>query len=200
MDFKEIALHIITTYKYPGIYLLFIIDTMGVFLPSKTLLTICGILIEKGQLSLLPLLASTLGGSLTGFCISYALGRKIGKPILTWLCRFFRITPYKYEKAEAWFNKYGPAFILVAYFTPGLRHITPYLAGITRMPFRKVILYASTGAALWILTFVSLGRLLGNYINFADLPDEYLPWAIAAVLLVAAVVYLLAKRCKKSTS
>jgi len=196
LDLKETAQYIIATYKYPGIYFLFIIDTMGVFLPSKTILTICGLLVQKGQLALLPLFFSTLGGSLTGFCASYVIGLKAGKPVLTRYGKYIALTPDRYEKAVAWFCRYGPAFILAAYFTPGLRHITPYLAGITKMPFSRVIFYAFTGASLWILTFVSLGRLLGNIDITRILPEEYLPAAVL-LLLAAAGLYLAIKYKKK---
>lgn len=197
MDLKETAQYIITTYKYPGIYFLFIIDTMGVFLPSKTILTICGLLVQKGQLNLLPLFLSTLGGSLTGFCASYVIGQKVGQPVLARYGKYIFLTPDRYKKAVAWFYRFGPAFILAAYFTPGLRHITPYLAGITKMPFKKVIFYAFTGASLWVLTFVSLGRLLGRYIDLNRiLPGQYLP-AAALLLLAATGLGLIIKYIKR---
>lgn len=197
MEFKEFALNIIETYKYVGLYFLFIVDTMGVFLPSKTLLTICGILVEQGRLSLLPLVLATLSGSLTGFSTSYFIGLKVGKPLLTKYGKYLHLTPKRYEHAEAWFNKYGPAFIVVAYYTPGLRHVTPYLAGITKMSFIKAFFFALAGASLWILTFVSLGRFLRNNIyELHQLLDRYLWEAIGATALTLLIWAIIRARSK----
>jgi membrane protein DedA with SNARE-associated domain len=198
LNLQETALHVINTYKYPGIFLLFIIDTMGVFLPTKTILTLCGLLVQKGQLNLLPLFFSTLAGSLTGFCVSYVIGIKVGMPLLERYGKYLLLTPDRYKKAVAWFYRFGPAFILIAYFTPGLRHITPYLAGITRMPFRKVIIFASAGASLWVLTFVSLGRLLGKYVDINRiLPEKYLPAAVLALLAAAGLIMAIKYKRKR---
>lgn len=201
MEVKEFAVDIIEKYKYAGLFFLFIVDTMGVFLPSKTLLTICGVLVEQGRLSLLPLVLSTLGGSLTGFCTSYFIGLRVGKPLLTKYGKYLHLTSQRYEQAEVWFNKYGPAFIMVAYFTPGLRHVTPYLAGITKMSFIRALSFAFCGALLWVLTFVSLGRFLrNNFYELHQLLDRYLWEAIGAValtLLVWAIVKARFKRDEK---
>jgi len=56
-----------------------------------------------------------------------------------------------------WFGKYGNKQLFVAYFIPGVRHITGYFCGITRMPFRKYAVYAF----FWVSLFISLGRVLG---------------------------------------
>lgn len=193
MDIKEFALNIIETYKYVGLYFLFIIDTMGVFLPSKTLLTICGVLVEQGRLNLPPLVAVTLCGSLTGFSASYFIGAKVGKPLLDNYGKYLHLTPKRFEQAENWFHKYGPAFILVAYFTPGLRHVTPYLAGITKMAFAKAFFFALCGAFLWIITFVSLGRFLRNNLQgLYLLMNQYL-WEAVAVALFMLLTWVFIK-------
>lgn len=194
-------LQLISGYKYAGIYAFFVIDTLGVFLPSKTILTITGVLVQAGRLSFPPLFLSALAGSLSGFCISYTIGIRVGKPFFQKYGRFLRISPSGLEKAENWFNRFGPAFIIVAYFTPGLRHITPYLSGIAGMSFYKAIAFAAAGAALWITTFVSLGRFFGGQIGrIGELLDRYQWQAVILALLAAslalAVRMLTAKKKK----
>ena len=51
--------------------------------------------------------------------------------------------------------------MIIAYFIPGVRHITGYFSGITQIPFRTYALYAYSGAFIWTGTFISLGKLLG---------------------------------------
>lgn len=161
MEISNIFKDYIYEYKYAGIFLLFFIDTLGVFLPSKTLLTITGILVQKGFLSLLPVYICALGGSLSGFSVSYTIGRRLGNPFLDRYGRFIRLNPSKINRARTWFNRYGPPFIIIAYFIPGLRHVTPYLAGISTISPWKALTYATIGAMLWITIFNYLGQLLG---------------------------------------
>lgn len=174
MELKDSIVYIISAYKYPGLYILFIIDTLGVFLPTKTILTFTGVLVQQGYLAFFPLFISAFLGSLTGYCISFTIGLKLGKPFILKYGRRLHITGPRLESAERWFDKYGPAFIMAAYFIPGVRHITPYLAGISGMPFSRTLFFASLGAAVWISTFVSLGRFFGeNLPLIISLADSY---------------------------
>jgi membrane protein DedA with SNARE-associated domain len=159
---RELIFHLLQHYGYIGLYLLFIIDTLGVFLPSKTILIISGFLVSQGFIKHLPLFIAALAGSLTGFFTGYQVGTKVGKPFLDKYGKCIYLTPKLLRKAEKWFDAYGTAAILIAYFIPGLRHIVPYLSGIAQMPVRKVMLCAFSGATLWVLTFTLIGRFLGN--------------------------------------
>ncbi|HBV97592.1 MAG: hypothetical protein JL50_03900 [Peptococcaceae bacterium BICA1-7] len=192
MELKDTIVYIISTYKYPGLYILFIVDTLGVFLPTKTILTFTGVLVQQGYLSFFPLFISAFLGSLTGYSVSYTIGLKLGKPFILKYGRRLHITAQRLERAERWFEKYGPAFIMAAYFIPGVRHVTPYLSGISGMAFSRTLFFASLGAAVWIATFVSLGRFFGeNLPLIVSLADNYryqaLSLAALAILLFAAI-------------
>jgi len=95
-------LQLVTNYGYLGLDIYFIIDTLGVLLPSKS---------------------------------------------------------EKLLKAGEWFCKYGAPFIVFAYFIPGMSHVTPYLCGISRLSFLKVLFFSTIGAFLWVVTFTYIGRL-----------------------------------------
>ncbi|MFZ5634136.1 MAG: DedA family protein [Bacillota bacterium] len=194
MEIKENVLYIISTYKYAGLYALFVIDTMGVFLPSKTILTLAGILVQTGQLSFGPLFLSAFTGSLTGFSISYTIGLRVGKPFFLKYGKYLRITGRKIERAERWFSRFGPAVIIIAYFTPGVRHITPYLSGIAGMTFTKTITFAAIGAALWITTFVSLGRFFGQRLDLVSRVLDRYQWEALLLAALAAAAILAFKR------
>jgi len=153
---------LISNYGTFGLYLYFTIDTLGVFLPSKSILTFIGVLVGRGVFGFTPVVLTAVSGSLTGVSISYFIGKNVGKPVAEKYGRVLRITPEKLLKAEKWFKQYGAAVIVFAYFVPGLRNITPYLAGITRLPYWKVILFSAIGAFLWATVFIYLGRFLGG--------------------------------------
>jgi membrane protein DedA with SNARE-associated domain len=201
LELKDSIVYIISTYKYPGLYILFIIDTMGVFLPTKTILTFTGILVQQGFLSFPPLFASAFCGSLTGYCASYFIGLKLGLPFIIRYGRRLCITGPRLAAAEKWFNRYGPFFIIIAYFIPGARHVTPYLSGMSGMALGKAMLFAATGCVLWIITFVSLGRFFGKNLGlFMGLVENYryeaLFLAALAVVTLAALKMYAGKKKK----
>jgi len=145
----ELVQQLISDYGYIGLYLFFSGDTMGVFLPSKSVLTFVGVLINKGILSYTGVIIAVVLGSLTGVTISYFIGSKIGKPFACRYGKYVALTDARMAKAENWFNKYGPPVIIVAYFIPGLRHVTPYLMGITCVPYWTVVFFSAIGATLY---------------------------------------------------
>lgn len=193
---------LVRQYGYVGLYFLFVVDTLGVFLPSKTMLMISGFLVAQGYLQHFPLFLATLSGSLTGFLTGYTIGVKVGKPFLDKYGRYMHLKPERLEQAEKWFAKYGSAAILVAYFLPGVRHIVPYLSGMAQMPFRKVMSFASLGATLWILTFTSIGRFMGDKWPVlkkmtGDVIGDYL-LELVGILVVVIVAVVLFRRSVKS--
>lgn len=170
LNFMELAQQLISDYGYLGLYLFFSGDTMGVFLPSKSILAFIGVLINKGFFNFPGVLVSTVLGSLTGVTISFFIGKKIGKPFAQKYGKYIALTEGRLSNAEKWFNKYGPPVIVIAYFIPGLRHVTPYLMGITGVQYSTVMFFSAIGASLWVTAFVSLGRFLENYLYiFQDL-------------------------------
>lgn len=161
-DLKDYTTQLISNYGTLGLYLYFVFDTMGVFLPSKSILTFIGVLVGRGVFGFTPVVLTAVLGSLTGVSISYLVGKNVGKPVAEKYGRMIGVTPGRLLKAEKWFDKYGSPVIVFAYFIPGLRHVSPYISGITRLPYWKVILFSAIGAFLWVLTFVNLGRLFGG--------------------------------------
>ena len=59
-------------------------------------------------------------------------------------------------------QKYGNFLLFIGFFVPGLRHLTAYLAGISRLNLRTFMLFAYTGALVWSTVFVYVGYLLGS--------------------------------------
>lgn len=162
MDIKEIFSQLFSSYGYIVLYLYFTIDTLGIIIPSKSVLSFLGILIEKNVLEFFPVLITAISGSLTGVSLGYVIGRRIGSPGLKKYGKYIRLQPEKLLRAEKWFQKYGLPVIIISYFVPGLRNIMPYLAGMSGLHYYKVILFSAAGVFLWATTFIYLGRFIDH--------------------------------------
>ncbi|MDD4169335.1 MAG: DedA family protein [Desulfotomaculaceae bacterium] len=165
MDLKELIVQFVSSHGYTGLYLFVVCDTLIVFLPSKAILSLMGFFVGRGLLSFLPVMIMAVLGSMTGVSLCYFVGRKVGAPFFKKYGRFICLTPERLIKAEVLAGKYGALVIVLSYFVPGLRHITPYLSGITRMPYWKVMLFTAAGSALWATVFIGLGLILYLGIN-----------------------------------
>ena len=90
--------------------------------------------------------------------LSYWIGFKLGKPFFEKYGHRFHMGPDTINKTSDWFSKHGNKLLIVAYFIPGVRHITGYFSGITRLPFRTFALFAYSGSFLWVTVFITLGK------------------------------------------
>ena len=68
----------------------------------------------------------------------------------------------KLDYVVAWCQRVGRWGLLVGYFIPGIRHLMPVVAGISRFHAGMFALLAGSGCCLWSLTMLSLGYVLGK--------------------------------------
>lgn len=137
---------------------------------------------------------------MAGITLSYYIGFKVGRPLIHKYGRYIRIDIEKFDKASSWFDVHGNKLIIVAYFVPGLRHISGYMSGILKMPFHMFALNAYLGAVLYATAFVSLGKYLGpNWEKLFALIEENIILAAGGLILLS-VIYLVWKYRRQTTS
>ncbi|TKH42971.1 DedA family protein [Paenibacillus sp. FSL R10-2782] len=151
----------ILEYGYLAMFGLLALGVAGMPIPDEVLMIAFGGLVSQGHYNFIAALAVTFSGSMTGMMVSYTLGRLLGKPLLYRYGKWVRLTPSRIASSENWFGRYGTWGILFGYFVPGLRHVSSYLAGTTRLGVFRYIIYASAGALLWCSTFLGIGHAVG---------------------------------------
>jgi len=179
----------IAQYGYFGLFSLLVLGIVGVPVPDETLLTFCGYLIYKHQFSFPVTLAVAFSGSICGITLSYVLGRSIGLFLLHKYGRYVLVTPEKLQRAHEWFERRGKWSLLVGYYIPGVRHLTAYTAGATKLEIPTFMLFAYAGGFLWSLTFILLGYLLGEQWEYVV--DNLQENIFTGTLIVAGLVLVL---------
>ncbi len=147
-----------------------------------------GVLVYQGHLNWFVSILTAGTGACLGMTVSYWIGFKLGSPFFEKHGYRFHLGPERIEKTSHWFSKHGNKLLIIAYFIPGVRHITGYFSGITRLPFRTYALFAYSGAFLWVTAFITLGKILGpQWEQFHSVIKKYLIIAgiIAAILIIA---------------
>jgi membrane protein DedA with SNARE-associated domain len=142
-----------------------LVEQIGVPIPAMPLLLAAGALAGAGQLNFFASLLFAVLGALTSDSVWFQLGRHKGIKILQLLCRISLEPDSCVRRTEGIFSKQGARSLLLAKFLPGLGLVTPPLAGIFRMRFRRFLLFDAIGSALWAGAFLGVGYVFSGEIE-----------------------------------
>ena len=141
------------------------IEQIGVPIPAMPLLLAAGALAGTGHMSFFAALLFAVLGALTADSVWFQLGRHKGIKVLQLLCRISLEPDSCVRRTEGMFSKQGARSLLVAKFLPGLGLVTPPLAGIFRMRFRRFLMFDAMGSTLWASAFLAFGYVFAGQIE-----------------------------------
>jgi membrane protein DedA with SNARE-associated domain len=180
---------------YLGVFLLMLLESSSLPIPSEMVLPFAGYLVSTGHLNFwVTVVVSTVAG-LAGSMVDYYIGLK-GVHILAEhkiLGRVF-FNKNQLEIAARWFGRYGSIMVLLSRLVPGLRTLVSFPAGAVRMPIAKFLAFTAVGCFVWNGILIYVGVFLGeNWRRVAGV-SHYLVILVVAVLAVMFVGYLLWRR------
>jgi undecaprenyl-diphosphatase len=158
----------------------------GLVAPGELTVIFGGVVAGQGQISVVVLIGLVWACAVAGDTTSYVLGRRLGRAFLLRHGRRLKITPERLSQVEGFFERYGGATILVGRFIGFVRAMAPFVAGASRMPFRRFIPYDVVSAGLWSATFCLLGYVFWQ--SFDQVVTLAKQGAFALGGVVAAVV------------
>ena len=190
---------------YLGVALWVALETVIIPIPSELVLPFAGFLVGADAAGVVPLepltgapwailpltLAATVG-SLVGGLLSYAIGARLGRPVLLVVGARFGVGERELGRVEGWFERYGARAALFGRLVPVLRSVVGYTAGLGRMPIGRYLLYTALGSLPFNLLLISAGAALGA--NWEETLAPLLKGAertVLVLLTVAAIVYAL---------
>ena len=181
-------------FGYIVLFIALLLELIAFPLPGEILMSYTGFLVFQGHLNWILSILIAGFGSCIGMTISYWIGYKLGQPFFEKYGSRFHMGPERFEKLSLWFSKYGNKLLLIAYFIPGIRHITGYFSGTTRLNFRTYAQFAYTGAFLWVTIFITLGKVLGpHWETFHSSIKKYLIIGGLAAAVIMIVIYIYKK-------
>lgn len=131
------------------------------FLPGDSLLFAAGTLAGAGQLSYPLLLALIFVAAVLGDQLNYSIGRYLGQAVFE---KDYKLLKRKHLlAAKAFYERHGGKAIILARFVPVIRTFAPFVAGVAHMHRGRFMFFNFSGAAIWVLSLVSVGYFLGNH-------------------------------------
>jgi undecaprenyl-diphosphatase len=159
----------------------------GLIVPGTVLLFAVAVLAGSGALSLSETLLLGFTAGVLGDIVSYFIGRHFHQNIRR--LPGLRHHPEWIAGAEAYFQRYGIASLLVGRFIGPLRPMLPMVAGMFDMPFPRFAAVSLLAAAGWSVAYLLPGWATGAAIRL-PLPDGFWPEAGIVAGSIAVMIGL----------
>jgi len=153
-----VALVIIAALVFGEAALLF-----GFVLPGETAVVYGGVLADAGRVSVLVVLLVVYLAAVTGDSVGFEVGRMLGPRLVR--APVLRHHTERVEQAQAYLRRRGGRAVVAARFTAFLRAVMPGLAGASRMPYRRFLVFNAIGGVLWGSACVLLGYFAAHSIG-----------------------------------
>lgn len=190
LDIRQLAEAI----GYPAAALGILIESSGIPFPGELTLLAVSAYAASGHLNIAGVIAMAALGSVLGADLGYLFGLRGGRPFVERIAALLHVNPSHIGRAEDFFEEHGEKTILAGRFILGLRTWASVFAGAARMRFWRFQLYSIIGGTAWAIIFGLLGYLLGNNWNLLTTVVKYLGYGGLALVIVAALTFLLLRR------
>ncbi|WP_027410270.1 DedA family protein [Anoxybacteroides tepidamans] len=178
----------IQSYGYFIIFLFLFFGIVGIPAPEESLLFFLGVLISQQQLEWAYCFLVSWFGATMGMIAAYGIGYYFGHPFIKRYGKYIGMKEERWERTNHLFKKYGKWLVLFGFYLPGVRQISPYMAGVIRFPFSLFLFLSFVGALLWVAPVMSVGLFLGQHMR---IPLASIPLiGLALFLLFLAVVWI----------
>jgi membrane protein DedA with SNARE-associated domain len=176
----------------PAVFLLMVLESACIPIPSEAIMLFAGFSVAAGELTLFGIVAAGVLGNAVGSSIAYAVGY-YGRLDLLERNRLIHVSPRHLKWADDWFKRYGSWTVLFSRMLPIVRTFISLPAGVARMPFGRFLALTTLGSIPWVLALALIGKSVGSNWESWRHHLAVLDYAIA-IVIVAAIVYLIVKR------
>jgi membrane protein DedA with SNARE-associated domain len=182
---------------YPLLFVLIAIETMGIPVPGETALITAAVLASRGKLQIEVVIAVAAAGAIVGDNTGFAIGRKLGRRLLTAPGPLERHRRRVLEVGEPFFQRHGPKAVFLGRWVTGLRITAAWMAGVNHMSWPKFLFYNALGGIAWATSIGLLAYYAGHsaerIVNVAGLGG-------VAAIVVGGVALWLALRWRRRRS
>ena len=184
------------SYGVLAVFLLMILESACIPVPSEAIMLYGGFLVSQGDESLVLMVTAGVVGNVIGSWIAYWAGRAKGREwVLQW--HWLHITPKRLDYADRWFQRNGDWAVLISRCLPIIRTFISLPAGIARMPFWRFTVLTFIGCIPWVLMLTLAGRAVGD--NWEDLQKQLhlIDYGLIVAILAGGVWLLVRHRRRR---
>jgi membrane protein DedA with SNARE-associated domain/rhodanese-related sulfurtransferase len=142
-----------------------LLDQGGLPLPSFSLVVVAAGVATAAGAPVWPIFAVAVMATLVADVLWFAGGRRFGAAMLRLICRLSLSPDSCVGTTRRLYVRWGAPSLIFAKYVPGLAAVATTLAGETRIPVGRFVLYDGVGAALWAAGGVALGVIFHEAID-----------------------------------
>ena len=181
------------TYGYSIIFICAFFGIIGIPAPEESLLVIIGMACVHHTMDFTIASVVATSGTIVGMLTGYCLGKYLGLPILLRFGHLFGFTVERFASLETKYKKHSRIAVMFGFYLPGIRQLSPYVAGTVNLRFPLFLLYASIGALLWVIPYMAAGYFIGSTFS---IPPAYVS-SIGFILFGIFILHLIIQGIKK---
>ncbi len=159
---------------------------MGFIIPGETIVVLSGVLAFQGYLDLGDCIVVVASGAVLGDTVGYAVGKAVGRGYFEKHKKLLFLKKKHIERADAYFRRHGGKTVFLGRFASFLRAMVPFTAGISRMPYRRFLVYNVAGGITWAVIYTLLGYFFGQSWQLIE------KWTGRAGLFIFFIIILVA--------
>lgn len=168
---------------------------VGAIIPGTLIMLLAGLSIHDGLIAPFPAVPLAIAGAMIGDTISYGIGRfgwrRLGPES--------RLAKWS-ERMRDPLLKHSVWLILTYHFAGYSRLVGPAAAGFLRMPLLRWMVLDYIGVAIWVVTFLGAGYLLGVLglsLEESDRNIQVFEIILFAIFIIAILTVLRATRQRR---
>ena len=176
-----------------GLWVLFgivMLESMGLPMPGETALVTAALYsATTHQVSILSVISVAAVAAIIGDNLGYLIGRTIGLRLIVRYGRYIGLYERRLKVGQYLFLRHGGKIVFFGRFVAFLRTFAALLAGANLMRWPHFLLMNALGGVCWAAVFGFGAYLLGEQIKQVAGPAGLLLFAVAAILVIAGVVF-----------
>jgi membrane protein DedA with SNARE-associated domain len=192
----EFATNVVGDLGLPGIFLLMMLESACIPIPSEATMLFAGFNVHNGEYSLFAVTAVGVIANVVGSWVAYAVGYYGRLELIERHGNKLHIKQSHLELAERWFDRWGAPAVFFSRMLPIVRTFISLPAGVARMPFWRFTTLTLLGCIPWVFMLAFVGKQAADrWTSWRD-SLHYVDYAVAA-LIVVGIVYLVVRRRRR---
>jgi membrane protein DedA with SNARE-associated domain len=181
--------NLIASYGYWAVFLLVAVESLGIPLPGETALITAGIYAgHTHRLNPWLIFAVAAAAAIIGDNIGYSIGDKGGYPLARRYGPKVRLDERKLKIARYLFDIHGGKVVFFGRFISVLRTYAAFLAGTSKMRWRRFFVANASGGIIWAGIYTLAGYFAGNMLQHVS---GIIDWVLIGVAVVAIIVVVM---------
>ena len=185
-------MNLIEEYGYVGVGFIVGLESIGLPFPGEIALVSAAIYAgTSNHLSIAYVILAAFAGAVLGTSFGVWLGREIGFPFIVRYGPHVRLTERRIKMAQYLFCRHGGKVVFFGRFVAVMRALAGFLAGASRMPWGRFLVFNVAGAAVWAGLYGVAAYTLGDEVRrLSGRIGTVMMLVLAVGVIVSGVIFL----------